>query len=714
LNRSKNPLLPGGEIQRTKNYSIGLKYLQNAFKKDNTIAACMGPLGNHLFISQTSSGEGSRNAMKLYERSLQFSETRLLISESHFNLGRALEATTRTTGDGNSEGAALLEYQRSLEANPDSIISQLSIARLYIQQSNFPAAINSFENVLKKTNQLNIESLVCLGSIYCYLSSESIYNTSQSDVESSRKLAKECFDSVLRIFAKGKSGTTTSTSTSNSIGDSEVSSFGGSSKLEVSKSERIRNLAKDRDLFIEMAKLWQQDEVKVDKSLKAWQEARRIEVDKYLLESQEEEEEEEEVLLERAERKVDSRIRNNIAVLLYNQKHYDLASDEFELALGTIGKDFVEKGNSELDGGEIDAVLTRVTYNLACCYEKLGQNDKAREGWENVLRGHPEFVEAKARLALLELQQTTTKDKSGCWDRAHVHLKQALTSHPNSLELRSLYVYFLFETFQLRQARDFARQTLKEVSRHDLYCLCACGIFSYLEARENKLETKEAVRDRQARFTRSAEFFDKALQLDPMCAVAAQGLAIALAEGNLGNNVDPSSSSTSSTSTTPTPQDSQAARQRNARDALLILTKVKESINDASVYVNLGHCHLSRDEFEKASENYLTASKRYLSSQSSTVLWYISRSYYFKALKESNFKDLEKSIEFGQQATDLHPEDLSNVFNMAVLKQKGIEILYQKSNESRSSDQLNKAYEYLESSQSYVVFLSLSPPFSVY
>lgn len=60
------------------------------------------------------------------------------------------------------------------------------------------------------------------------------------------------------------------------------------------------------------------------------------------------------------------------------------------------------------------------------------------------------------------------------------------------------------------------------------------------------------------------------------------------------------------------------------------------------------------------------------------------------------------------QATDLYPTDLSNIFNMAVLKQKAIEILYGKSNETRTSAQLRKAQEYLQSSQELVGFLRTS------
>ncbi|GAA5937370.1 uncharacterized protein JCM15063_002885 [Sporobolomyces koalae] len=680
LNRSRDPLLPGGSKTRQKAYELGLSLVNQAFKKDNTIAACMGPLGNHLLLQN----QGDK-AMKLFERALQFSETRLLIAESHFNIGRALDSDP----DGVSTSAALQEYQRAVEANPDMVIAYLGVGSCFVRTEQYPEAINAFETLLRK-HPHTVEALVSLASIHTHLA---FSFHSISDSTASRKAAKEAYESVLRIFAQGKS-----------INGSPATATAGDSTSQlqqqqgIAKSERIRQLAIDRDMYVEMARLWA-DEISVERSLKAWQEARRIQVEQGMdkVESERPEPLDDEAYdaeLERVERRVDARIRNNIAVLLYNKKNYQAATGHFELALGTVGQEFAEKGG-ELDGGETDATLTAVTYNLACCYEKEGNVDKAREGWENVLRGHPEFVDAKARIALLELNKGKGKDKQA-WDRAHSHLKEALTSQPFSPELRALYTYFLFETFQHRQARDFARMTLKEVSRHDLYAMCASGVMSYLEARENKSDSKEAQRERQGRYMRAAEFFDKAIQLDPMCAIAAQGLAIALAEGALGNVADPSAASANGVNSAL--QDAQA-RQRNARDALLILTKVKESINEASVYVNIGHCHIARDEFERAAENYTTASKRYLQDKSSTVLWYLARAWYFKALKESSFVDLEKAIHVGQQATDLYPTDLSNIFNMAVLKQKAIEILYGRTNEMRTSAQLGKAFEYLESSQ---------------
>ena len=99
-------------------------------------------------------------------------------------------------------------------------------------------------------------------------------------------------------------------------------------------------------------------------------------------------------------------------------------------------------------------------------------------------------------------------------------------------------------------------------------------------------------------FRRSAEFYEKALGLDPLCAVAAQGLAIVTAEdalGTLGGALPPG----------PAP-DAGPRRATNARDALEVFAKVRESTSDGSVYVNMGHCYFARDEFDRAIESVRT------------------------------------------------------------------------------------------------------------
>ncbi|GAA5970540.1 hypothetical protein JCM8115_002734 [Rhodotorula mucilaginosa] len=721
VNASKNPLLPGGDIARAVEYERGLVLIQQAFKRDNTssAAAAMGPLSSQ-YLSQGGPG-ASAAALKLAERMLAFADARLLVAEAHLARARAIDADPETASFNAAQ--VLASYTRAVEANPDLTVAHLGVAGVEIRLDHLPNAIFALEGLIRKQPKC-VEALAALAAIQTNLAFQF---HAVSDSNGARKVAKESYEAVLRIFKQGKEAAT-------GVGG-EVAAAGGGDCL-IAKSERVRTLAEDRDLYLEIARLWS-DEPNVERSLNAYIRAAEIETDKG---NDADEDEEEEGAAAKGEEEdkddlyampkpekdhVDPRIRNNLGVLFFNRRPHqhqhqsasvqaDLyrAQEEFERALGKLGAGInpADRSSSGFDPIETDAVMTATSFNLAACYEALGEVDKAKSGYELLLGQHREFVEAKARLALLGIKSRRREQ----WDESHELIKQALTSQPSNAELRALYTYFLVETGQLKLAREFAKSTLKELSRHDVYALCASGALYYIDARENKNPSKEAQKDRTAKYTRSAEYFDKALQISPQCAFAAQGLAIGLAEGALGNGpLDAAAAATTAgangSQAAAAPLTEHQARLRNARDALSILTRVKESLNEASVYINIGHCHFARDEYDRAIENYSMASKRYLQDKSSTVLWYLSRACYHKAVREQSFADLRRAIEIGQMATDLNPKDLANVFNMAVLKQKGVEILYALPPEKRTSAELNIALEHLQASTALFEQLANDP-----
>lgn len=178
---------------------------------------------------------------------------------------------------------------------------------------------------------------------------------------------------------------------------------------------------------------------------------------------------------------------------------------------------------------------------------------------------------------------------------AHDLIKQSLASQNNNLNLRAFYTYFLIQTNLPKPAKDFVFATLKDHDKHDVYSLCAAGWIMYHQSRESRDSTQKGSEERRRGFRRSAEFYEKALQLDPLCAFAAQGLAIVTAEDALGSLAGgvPHTSGT----------DEAQKRLSNAREALDVFAKVRESINDGSVYSNMGHCFYARDEYDRAIES---------------------------------------------------------------------------------------------------------------
>jgi RNA polymerase-associated protein CTR9 len=177
-------------------------------------------------------------------------------------------------------------------------------------------------------------------------------------------------------------------------------------------------------------------------------------------------------------------------------------------------------------------------------------------------------------------------------NEAHELLKQSLASQNNNLNLRAFYTYFLIQSNLPKPAKDFVFGTLKDHDKHDIYSLCAAGWIMYHQSRESRDMTQKGAEERRRGFQRSAEFYEKALHLDPMCAFAAQGLAIVTAEDALGilSGGVPG-------------VDEAQRRLKNSREALDVFAKVRESINDGSVYFNMGHCYYARDEFDRAIES---------------------------------------------------------------------------------------------------------------
>jgi hypothetical protein len=176
-------------------------------------------------------------------------------------------------------------------------------------------------------------------------------------------------------------------------------------------------------LYVEVARLWS-DEGTVERSLQAWEKAASIEEEK--AEDEEEDEQEEEVKVdsqeddEKKDQKdkkdpVDPRIRNNLGVQHFNRRplnstasdsHLTQAVDQFQLALLALSK-----RPEGLETTENDAVLTVLTFNAGAAYEALGEREKAKAAWEQVLRGHPEFVEGASLQLFLSLSLSSREER---------------------------------------------------------------------------------------------------------------------------------------------------------------------------------------------------------------------------------------------------------------------------------------------------------------
>ncbi|KAJ3576752.1 hypothetical protein NP233_g216 [Leucocoprinus birnbaumii] len=423
-------------------------------------------------------------------------------------------------------------------------------------------------------------------------------------------------------------------------------------------SRASRAILDDMDMHAEIARLWQGENI--DRMGKALKEALRI---------------------SESTGKVDPRLLNNLGVLQHLEGSLPSARNMYETALTTAA-------GLSMDISE--AMSTSILYNLARVYEDQGEEGLAKEAYEKLLSRHPEYVDAKIRQAQMLSNINRHND-------AHELIKQCLTSQNSNLNIRAFYTYFLIQTNSIKIAKDFVFSTLKDFDKYDTYSLCAAGWIQYHQSRESRDNSQDGVKERKRGFQRSAEFYEKALQLDPQCAFAAQGLAIVTAEdalGTLGGALPGSA-----------PADEGLKRVKNAREALDIFAKVRESKDDGSVYFNMGHCHYACDEFDRAIESYETASKFY-DNHNISVLSCLCRSWYSKATKDQSYAAMNTALKYAQKALHNQPGDKAIMYNIAMIQQKSAEMLFALPPNKRSLADLQRVIE--QASHAQKIFASLA------
>ncbi|KAG8841217.1 hypothetical protein FRB91_005238 [Serendipita sp. 411] len=321
----------------------------------------------------------------------------------------------------------------------------------------------------------------------------------------------------------------------------------------------------------------------------------------------------------------------------------------------------------------MDAVSTTVLYNLARIYEDQGDMSMAKEAYDKLLQRHPEYIDAKVRLSHMLLASNRSND-------AHTVLKQALDSQVNSMNLRAYYTHFLLQSNLHQHALKFVHSTL-QISKSDLYATCAAAWLHYQLARESRPKDEETMRDRRHKFHKAAEFYEKALNIDPGCAVAAQGIAIMVAEDALGMmSLKPGSG-----------LEDEQTRLKNTREALDVFAKVREVMPDANVYTNMGHCYYMRDEYERAIESYETGLSKLSEGPATTILMCLSRAWYSKATRDQSFVSMKTSLQLSQMAQANSPWDKSIRYNIVVIEQRAAEMVFNLGVSKRTMSELREA-----------------------
>lgn len=469
----------------------------------------------------------------LARKAIELAEINAIISDGWYLLARKDHST-----DNNSK--ALESYTRADQARGGDdrgyIPAKLGVAQLRISQGDLDGAKFRLEKMqAQSTQQHNAknggpEAMALLGALF---TNEIL--TGKADTNEARTSAIKRAIALLETVRR---------------------SWGDSSK----------GLQPDASVLVNLSRLLESEGP--ERSLLCLQQVEQMELDDIPEDQRPTESEGESSWLFQMRQHVSPQLLNNMGCFHYRAERFNEASVLFQTALsGCSAKRKVE------DEADEDALITTISFNLARTYEAEGMLDEAKKVYQGLLERHPQYLDANLRLAFIELQLNPSKESTDKMSR----LQEAQSS---DLEVRSFYGWFLKRAKRRTnnvnedQEQRYLKHTLQHHDKHDHYALTGIGNVFLVTAREMRRNTREEKERRSAMYAKAVESFDKALQLDPKNAYAAQGIAIALIED-----------------------------RKDTRTALQLLSQLKDTIKGPSVFVNLGHCFAEGGYWARAIEN---------------------------------------------------------------------------------------------------------------
>ncbi|KAF2181843.1 protein prenylyltransferase [Zopfia rhizophila CBS 207.26] len=436
-----------------------------------------------------------------------------------------------------------------------------------------------------------------------------------------------------------------------------------------------RKISPDSSVLLNLARLYEADHP--DKSLKYLEEAEQMELDDIPEEDHPEGIEDGPMLKAALREFLPPQLLNNMGCFHYQTERYGQARELFQTALNAC----VKAGDKD-ESIDTDALVTTISYNLARTYESEGMLDEAKGVYEGLLNRHTDYTDAQIRLAYVALRQSPT-------DEGPKTVNKLFQAHPNNLEVRALYGWYLSKSkkrtqdFQQDQEQRHYKHTLQHFDKHDRYSLTGMGNIWLAIAREMRRDTEQDKEKRRKTYEKAVEFFDKALQLDPKNAYAAQGIAIALVED-----------------------------KKDYATALQIFTKVKETMKDYSVFMNLGHTYCEIKQYSRAIENYEAALAKE-KARDPTVLACLGRVWLLRGKQEKSIQAMKMSLDYSQRALEVSPEQIHFKFNVAFVQIQIAQLVYTLTEAQRTLTEVEAAAAGLdEAIESFsTIARSPNPPF---
>ena len=441
------------------------------------------------------------------------------------------------------------------------------------------------------------------------------------------------------------------------------------------KDEKSRNKP-DESVLLYLARLYEQENP--IESLKCLQTVEAMQLEKIPDEDKPDSSEEEGTYIAQLRENLPPQLLNNMACFLYSQEAFAIAQETFQIALNACVK-LTEKQEAEkkaleedkitaeeVDNSDTDALVTTISYNLARTLEALGLTEEAQKVYEGLLARHADYTDASARLAFMALESSPRDDGPRKINAVYQ------TDYGNT-EVRALMGWYHHsakkKTSNLAEDTEnrHYKHTLQGYDKHDLYSLVGMGNVNLNIARDMPRNTDQEKEKRSKMYAKAYEFFDKALQLDPKNAYAAQGIAISLCDD-----------------------------KKAYSDALQIFTKIKDTLRDASVNTNLGHVMTELRQYQRGIDNYEIALRKEGKGENAQLLACLSRAWLLKGKADRSIPALNTALDYMKRALATQSDSPHLQFNVAFIQFQIAQHVNQAKETDRSLEDVDAASAGLE------------------
>ncbi|KAF2231948.1 TPR-like protein [Viridothelium virens] len=367
---------------------------------------------------------------------------------------------------------------------------------------------------------------------------------------------------------------------------------------------------------------------------------------------------------------------NNIACFHYSADRITPSRELFQSALNACVK--INRGGS---GEDVNNLITSISYNLGRAYEAENDLPKAEPVYEGVMQrpGSQDYADARVRLAYIALNASPH-------DEGPKAIQALYQTEPDNLEVRALYGWYLrgakkrtHNVAEDAEQRHY-KHTLQNHDKHDRYSLTGMGNIYLATARDMRRETDSEKERRSKQYAKAVEFFDKALQLDPRNAYAAQGIGIAVAED-----------------------------KKDFGAALSIFSKVRETVRtEPNVYTNLGHVYGEVRQYARAIENYEAALTKG-GAKDPALLCCLGRVWFLRGKHEKSVQAMKTSLEYSQRALEARPDEIYLRFNIAFVQIQLAQLIYSLPDSQRSLGEVEAAQDGLNDAIDAFTAIAKSP-----